>query len=213
MKEEIIQETENIGETITEIVLITKEITQTQEESEIKEKILIAETEIIQEIIQTIEEITQIRQIILTTENEIIIPTEITTTTTTTAANTEKRISPDRKRSYDRERDSRRQKRCRSATPDSTTAYPLEQRSRTVNCWDIEPPGFHSLTAEQVKGTDLFLPSWAIVGKPHTQGMPDLTKAAMFTLKLPIQPSKESAELEKFDFFCSISNSHPSQYA
>lgn len=121
--------------------------------------------------------------------------------------------SPDRKRHIDRERHSERQKRHRSATPDSHSAIPLEQRSRAVNCWDIEPPGFHSLTAEQVKGTDFFPPSWAIVGKPHTQGMPDLTKAAMFSLKFPIQPSKESSQLRNLVVSCSLSNSFASPFA
>ena len=61
----------------------------------------------------------------------------------------------------------------------------LENRHRKISCWDISPPGFSSMTTDEVKSTGLFMPSWAVVGRQNFQGLNDPTRIAITMLKYP----------------------------
>lgn len=88
-----------------------------------------------------------------------------------------------------------------------------EYPARSLNCWDVPPPGFSKLSAEQVKSTGLFPPPWAVVGKQQFQGMIDPTRIAMTMLKYPLQATKESSDLFNCLKRISFSNYSSSQFA
>lgn len=70
----------------------------------------------------------------------------------------------DRDREYDREHDRERRERKRTAspprkkepTPDLTDVPSILERKRRLTQWDIKPPGYENVTAEQAKLSGIF---------------------------------------------------------
>ncbi|KAJ9137848.1 U2 snRNP auxiliary factor large subunit [Pleurostoma richardsiae] len=91
----------------------------------------------------------------------------------------------DRPRRRDRDRDQEREvERRRSATPppkkreptpDLTDVVPVLERKRRLTQWDIKPPGYDNVTAEQAKLSGMF----PLPGAPRQQAM-DPTKLQAF---------------------------------
>lgn len=55
----------------------------------------------------------------------------------------------------------------REPTPDLTDVVPINERKRRLNQWDIKPPGYESVTAEQAKLSGMF----PLPGAPRQQAM------------------------------------------
>ncbi|KAL2263698.1 hypothetical protein VTK26DRAFT_5554 [Humicola hyalothermophila] len=84
-----------------------------------------------------------------------------------------------RDRDYDRDRDRRRSlsppPKKREPTPDLTDVVPILERKRRLTQWDIKPPGYDNVTAEQAKLSGMF----PLPGAPRPQAM-DPTKLQAF---------------------------------
>lgn len=115
-----------------------------------------------------------------------------------------------------RHRESSRERRHASSSAEaSAEIVPITKYKRMLSCWDVPPPGFSHLTAEQVKATGLFPPPWAVVGKTHHQGIVDPTRIAMLVLKYPLQPNREDrdCQLQNLLVDASLSNADYSQFS
>ncbi|KAL1841386.1 hypothetical protein VTJ49DRAFT_7116 [Mycothermus thermophilus] len=77
----------------------------------------------------------------------------------------------DRDRDYDRDRDRRRSvsppPKKREPTPDLTDVVPILERKRRLTQWDIKPPGYDNVTAEQAKLSGMF----PLPGAPRQHAM------------------------------------------
>ncbi|EAQ89349.1 hypothetical protein CHGG_05968 [Chaetomium globosum CBS 148.51] len=86
---------------------------------------------------------------------------------------------PRRDRDFDRERERRRSvsppPKQREPTPDLTDVVPILERRRRLTQWDIKPPGYDNVTAEQAKLSGMF----PLPGAPRQQAM-DPTKLQAF---------------------------------
>lgn len=91
----------------------------------------------------------------------------------------------DRRRPRDRDdaffgRDRRRSPspppRKREPTPDLTDVIPINERKRRLTQWDIKPPGYESITAEQAKLSGMF----PLPGAPRQQQAMDPSKLQAF---------------------------------
>ncbi|KAL2139288.1 hypothetical protein VTI28DRAFT_5426 [Corynascus sepedonium] len=84
-----------------------------------------------------------------------------------------------RERDFVRERDRRRSvsppPKQREPTPDLTDVVPILERRRRLTQWDIKPPGYDNVTAEQAKLSGMF----PLPGAPRQQAM-DPTKLQAF---------------------------------
>ncbi|KAL2126822.1 hypothetical protein VTI74DRAFT_181 [Chaetomium olivicolor] len=84
-----------------------------------------------------------------------------------------------RDRDYDRDRERRRSvsppPKKREPTPDLTDVVPILERRRRLTQWDIKPPGYDNVTAEQAKLSGMF----PLPGAPRQQAM-DPTKLQAF---------------------------------
>lgn len=84
-----------------------------------------------------------------------------------------------RDRDYERERERRRSvtppPKKREPTPDLTDVVPILERKRRLTQWDIKPPGYDNVTAEQAKLSGMF----PLPGAPRQQAM-DPTKLQAF---------------------------------
>ncbi|AEO54450.1 hypothetical protein MYCTH_2297048 [Thermothelomyces thermophilus ATCC 42464] len=84
-----------------------------------------------------------------------------------------------RDRDYARDRDRRRSvsppPKQREPTPDLTDVVPILERKRRLTQWDIKPPGYDNVTAEQAKLSGMF----PLPGAPRQQAM-DPTKLQAF---------------------------------
>ncbi|KAL2024180.1 hypothetical protein VTK56DRAFT_9336 [Thermocarpiscus australiensis] len=84
-----------------------------------------------------------------------------------------------RDRDYERERDRRRSvtppPKKREPTPDLTDVVPILERKRRLTQWDIKPPGYDNVTAEQAKLSGMF----PLPGAPRQHAM-DPTKLQAF---------------------------------
>ncbi|AEO65473.1 uncharacterized protein THITE_2112508 [Thermothielavioides terrestris NRRL 8126] len=84
-----------------------------------------------------------------------------------------------RDRDLERERERRRSlsppPRKREPTPDLTDVVPILERKRRLTQWDIKPPGYDNVTAEQAKLSGMF----PLPGAPRQQAM-DPTKLQAF---------------------------------
>ncbi|KAK4240343.1 hypothetical protein C8A03DRAFT_31569 [Achaetomium macrosporum] len=84
-----------------------------------------------------------------------------------------------RDRDYERERERRRSAspppKKREPTPDLTDVVPILERKRRLTQWDIKPPGYDNVTAEQAKLSGMF----PLPGAPRQQAM-DPTKLQAF---------------------------------
>lgn len=89
------------------------------------------------------------------------------------------RRGPRRDRDHDRERERRRSAspppKQREPTPDLTDVVPILERRRRLTQWDIKPPGYDNVTAEQAKLSGMF----PLPGAPRQQAM-DPTKLQAF---------------------------------
>jgi splicing factor U2AF 65 kDa subunit len=89
------------------------------------------------------------------------------------------RRGPRRDRDHDRERERRRSvsppPKQREPTPDLTDVVPILERKRRLTQWDIKPPGYDNVTAEQAKLSGMF----PLPGAPRQQAM-DPTKLQAF---------------------------------
>ncbi|KAJ4290119.1 hypothetical protein N0V88_006626 [Collariella sp. IMI 366227] len=89
------------------------------------------------------------------------------------------RRGPRRDRDFDRERERRRSvsppPKKREPTPDLTDVVPILERRRRLTQWDIKPPGYDNVTAEQAKLSGMF----PLPGAPRQQAM-DPTKLQAF---------------------------------
>lgn len=90
------------------------------------------------------------------------------------------RRGPRRDREFDRERAERRRSvspppKKREPTPDLTDVIPVLERRRRLTQWDIKPPGYDNVTAEQAKLSGMF----PLPGAPRQQAM-DPTKLQAF---------------------------------
>ncbi|KAK4127067.1 hypothetical protein N657DRAFT_640985 [Parathielavia appendiculata] len=85
-----------------------------------------------------------------------------------------------RDREFERERGDRRRSvspppKKREPTPDLTDVVPILERRRRLTQWDIKPPGYDNVTAEQAKLSGMF----PLPGAPRQQAM-DPTKLQAF---------------------------------
>jgi splicing factor U2AF subunit len=89
------------------------------------------------------------------------------------------RRGPRHDRDQDRDRERRRSvsppPKKREPTPDLTDVVPILERRRRLTQWDIKPPGYDNVTAEQAKLSGMF----PLPGAPRQQAM-DPTKLQAF---------------------------------
>lgn len=90
-------------------------------------------------------------------------------------------------REFERERERRRSAspppKKREPTPDLTDVVPILERKRRLTQWDIKPPGYDNVTAEQAKLSGMF----PLPGAPRQQTMDPTKLQALMT-----QPSANS---------------------
>lgn len=90
-------------------------------------------------------------------------------------------------RDFERERERRRSAspppKKREPTPDLTGVVPVLERRRRLTQWDIKPPGYDNVTAEQAKLSGMF----PLPGAPRQQTVDPLRLQALMT-----QPSSNS---------------------
>lgn len=82
---------------------------------------------------------------------------------------------PDREFEAQRRRSASPPPKKREPTPDLTDVVPVLERKRRLNQWDIKPPGYDNVTAEQAKLSGMF----PLPGAPRQQAM-DPTKLQAF---------------------------------
>ncbi|KAK0613020.1 hypothetical protein B0T17DRAFT_542551 [Bombardia bombarda] len=78
----------------------------------------------------------------------------------------------------------------REPTPDLTDIVPVLERKRRLTLWDIKPPGYDNVTAEQAKLSGMF----TLPGAPRQQAMDPVKLQAMMTQ--PAGSAVDSATLK-----------------